>query len=321
MDTFLSARCALFTENRDAVSRAFRWESGYLYPLVAAIYALDGASADMTRIRECRRLLKDSFGAFSDFRGTAMLPLAAMLARSGDPMTRLDAARRMHEALRREFPGSAFLPVAAMALTDLASDADCPALAARTRKLYLGIRRAHPFLTSQEDVTTAALLALSARDDETLLSDTEACYALLKPYFAFGGNSVQTISHILALDERRTEEKCDRALRLFEGLRSQSMNLRRGYELPALGTLALSEAEESALIADAADIDGYLAGQKGFGAFGLGKTQRHMYAVLLTPRQEHACAAAAAVSGVVATIIAQQAAICAAIAASTAASS
>ena len=72
-----------------------------------------------------------------------------------------------------------------------------------------------------------------------------------------------------------------------------------------------------------AEVDGYLAGQKGFGAFGIGKRQRLMYAGMLVQGEylEKNTLQTAAINGTLSLIIAQQVSMCAAVAATAAASS
>ena len=90
-----------------------------------------------------------------------------------------------------------------------------------------------------------------------------------------------------------------------------------------LGVLALSEGDVRDIVSDMMEADDFLAGQKGFGAFGVGKRQRLMYAGMLVQAEylERNTLQTAAINGTISMIVAQQAAMCAAVAAAAAASS
>ena len=83
-------------------------------------------------------------------------------------------------------------------------------------------------------------------------------------------------------------------------------------------------AEPYQVLQDIMDADDYLAQQKGYGFFGIGRKQRLMHAGMIVAssyieqEQSHAMNFAA-ISGTISLIAAQQAAMCAAIAASSAA--
>ena len=56
----------------------------------------------------------------------------------------------------------------------------------------------HGRMTSGEDSTFCALIALLDKTDEVLLGDAEECYKILKSNF-FSSNAVQSLSHVLAM--------------------------------------------------------------------------------------------------------------------------
>ena len=60
------------------------------------------------------------------------------------------------------------------------------------------------FLTGSEDTVFTVLMALSGRDDDALIADMEESYTILKTRFK-DSDSVQSVSHILALDPVRHE--------------------------------------------------------------------------------------------------------------------
>lgn len=319
----LRQRCELFLRNREIIRSEFRWESAYLYPLCASIFTAKGREADGASMQECRRLLRERTGFFSKFRTVAQTAIVSLLALESDPEQKLNNALAAYEALKEKFYSSYYLPMAAMVVSDLGKPEQFPEIAARARNIYELMKAEHPFLTSGEDSTFAVLLAFSEREDRQIIEETERCYELLKPE-VFSGNAVQSLSHVLALGRGSAELKCRRCLELLEALRESRHAFGTGYELPALGSLALVDVGIQVLVREIGEVDEFLKSQKGFGSFGIGSKQRVMYAGMLVSGDylddsNDLSLNAAAINGTIALIAAQQAAICAAVAASSAA--
>lgn len=322
MEGRIADRCALFVRNRDAVRRVFRFQSTYIYPLCAALYTGQNREVDEAALRDAMQILKANVGFFSHFRSLSRHPIAVELALDPDPQARMDNSLVVYDLLKEDFFRSAYLPVVAVTLSRAVEPPEYARISTRTRALYLGMREAHPLLTSSEDAVYAALLSLSPRPDEALLSDMETCYRSLKPRF-FSANAVQALSAVLALCELPPDDACARTLALYDALAACGLRYGKGYELPTLGALALSGAEPHKLAEQMRSADAFLSRQRGFGAMGIGRRQRLMYAgLLLLPESDGRLGAnAAAISGTIALLIAQQAALCAVVAASAAASS
>lgn len=276
----LKKRCDLFVANRDAIKSAFGWENTYIYPLCASIYTARNREADIECMDSCRDLLKQKTGLLSNFRGISKMATVTMLSLSPDPERQMDRILTVYDELKELFWGSEYLAVAASAIAELSDSEDFGKIAARTREIYNRMKSVHPFLTSGEDSAFAALLALSGLDDLVIEQQMEKCYTLLKPSF-FSGNAVQALSHVLALGEGSAEEKCGKAIRLFDLLKNGGRKYGTSYELSTLGALTLLDADEHSIAADMLEVDAYLKEQRGFGTFGIGSKQRLMYAGML----------------------------------------
>lgn len=321
MNSSLSGLCRRFIENRDIVKAVFPWDSAYMYPVCAAIITDKGMHADESRLKNCRDLLKDQTGVFSNFRSTAKIAMIAMMSVNHNPSGLLTDSLRVHDQLKEYFWGSAYLPVAAMILADTVPSARYEEVAARTRSIYDQMKQAHPFLTSGEDSIFAAMLALSTHSEEEIVTETEHCYQLLKPEF-FSSNSVQSLSHVLALCDGPAEQKCRATMDLFQTLKAKGRKYGTGYELATLGVLAMLPADTETIAADLVETDDFLASQKGYGILGLDRKQRLMHAgMIVTSNYLNGSQTmkTAAIHGAISLIAAQQAAMCAAIAASSAA--
>ena len=323
MRSTLSTLCSNFIENRDVIKSDYIFESSYMYPVAAAIFTGAHQRADSARLKEAEYILKDNTGIFSNFRGTLKLPMIALLAVSQNPEEKMRNAMDVYRRLKELFWTSTYLPVASMVIADLVAPQEYDTVAARTRHIYELMKDEHPFLTSAEDSVFAALLALSDLTDEQIVAETEYCYQLLNGEF-WSGNSVQSLSHVLAMGQGSPEAKCRKTIELYQTLKENGMRYGRQYELGTLGVLAMLPVGVDALTMDMAEVDEYLADQRGYGFFGASRKQRLMHAAMLvacdyTGGENQTIMNTAALNGAIALIIAQEMAICAPIAASSAA--
>lgn len=325
MDSVLSALCEKFIQNRDIIKSTFRWESAFFYPIAAATFLDRRQMADREKLKECYDILKEQTGVFSNFRGYAKLSMVAMLATDPNPKRTMQKMLHVYDSLKEYFFSSSYLPVASMMIADMVEPSWYQEIAGRTRKIYELMKKEHPFLTSSEDSVFAAMLALSDMENEEIVYETERCYQILKNQF-FSANAVQSLSHVLALCHGLPEEKCSRTMELFYRLKQNGRKYGTGYELATLGVLAMLPEDLDVIVTKLIEVDNFLAGQKGYGIFGMDRKQRLMHAAMIL------CSAyidqsgdhtmhSAALGGTISLIVAQQTAMCAAIAAASAASS
>lgn len=315
------ARCKNLIKNKETMKSAFAWEDGLTHLACAGIFINKEQTANEEMLLQCKDILKRNTGIFSNFKSTAKPMIVAMLAANENPQLLMERGLKVHDLLKEEFMSSVYLPIAAMIIAQYADEARYAELAQRTRRIYKQMRADHPFLTSGEDSTFCALMALLDKPDEVLLGDAEECYKTLKSNF-FSSNAVQSLSHVLAMCDGEPKIKCQRTMELFQKLKEAGHKYGTSYELPTLGVLAMADGNQDEIAAEMAEIDQWLSEQKGFGFFSsISAKQRLMYAGMIAQQDyiNDKMMQSAAVNGVISLIVAQQAAMCAAITAGVAA--
>lgn len=315
--------CTFLLDSRDRVKTVFGWDSVLMHLACAGIYVSKEKEVNVSVLQECKELLKQRVGLFSNFRSTARSPIASMLAVSENPERTLDNGLLVYQLLKKELWSSTYLPHTAMVIAQMADSYQYEAIATRTSRIYNRIKANHPFLTSGEDSANCALLALSQKTDDELIYEIESCYQQLKSNF-FSSNAVQSLSHVLALGQGTVEAKCRKTMDLFNGLKDAGYKYGTSYELPTLGVLALADGPKDKMIQEIVEINNWLSRQKGFGFFSsVTAKQRLMYAGIITQLEyinTDDAMQSTAVNSTISLIVAQQAAMFAAIATSTAAS-
>lgn len=315
------ARCKNLIKNKETMKSAFAWEDGLTHLACAGIFINKEQTANEEMLLQCKDILKRNTGIFSNFKSTAKPMIVAMLAANENPQLLMERGLKVHDLLKEEFMSSVYLPIAAMIIAQYADEARYAELAQRTRRIYKQMRADHPFLTSGEDSTFCALMALLDKPDEVLLGDAEECYKILKNNF-FSSNAVQSLSHVLSMCDGEPKIKCQRTMELFQKLKEAGHKYGTSYELPTLGVLAMADGNQDEISAEMAEIDQWLSEQKGFGFFSsISAKQRLMYAGMIAQQDyiNDKMMQSAAINGVISLIVAQQAAMCAAITASAAA--
>lgn len=315
--------CKNFIHNRDTIKNSFRWDSQLIIPVCASNLCENNVLTDAAKLNQCKKIIDNKTGVFSNFRGTVKLPIITMLAASDYPEHKFNDALEIYNVLKKHFFGTEYLTLVATILTDMISVSEAEAYAARGKRIYELMKSKHPFLTSGEDSVFAVLMAFSEKTDAELITDMEACYTILKKTFS-DSNAVQSLTHVFALVQGTPEEKCAQVIHFHQELNRAGRKYGKHYELAVLGALSIVAPNIQTVVADIICVDDFLANQSGYnGFFGIDKRTRLMQAAMLT-----ACdytletnTTTAAMTGTLAMIAAQQAAMCAVVAASAAASS
>lgn len=303
--------CQRFIENQIVVKKAFPMESSLIYPVAANALSARGVAADESRLKECRKIISKKAGVFSFLTGTVATPFAVSLSMQDDPAAAFDKVARYYDVAKKQFGSSDYTALLAMMLSDWVSEEKLESVLARGKEIHNLMKAKHPFLTGGEDSVLAGFLALSEKDNATLINDMEECYALLKKKFS-SGNSVQTVSHILSITEGTPREKVERLIALYDMLKDAG----RKYDVYSLATLAavsILDNDNVKLRDIILDIDGFLSEQKGYGGFfGVDKNSRLTQAAILTADLYDTVSnmQTVATASALAMVAAQQAAIC-----------
>ena len=327
LNNALQVLCERMAGNREILKNALRWEDDAFYPVSANLFCARGVRPDAVDLIAARDLLKARTDIFSNFRGHVRLLLIAMLSLSRERETYLERVLSSYQMLKQRFISSDYLALAACFLAETQDKAERERLVNRARELYERMKREHRFLTGAEDSPYAVLLAASDRSDDELIADMEESYALLKTVF-HDSNSVQTVSHALALDRRVPKEKVARVAELYDAVRQAGGKYSRYEPLAVLASLAMSDADIRLLADEIMEAEADLHERKGWrGIFGFDRETRMMHAAMLVTdlHLPDDTGEKAAMKAALSAALAQQMAVCmaatSAAAASTAASS
>ena len=263
MDQQLERKCLNLAENYRILSAGNKLEFTEMILACAGIYLAAGREPDMDRIQECKKLLKSKAGIFSNFRGSDELLVRCKMALSADPELYFENLEREYKRLKTFFSGEQTV-LAAMILAEQGAAAE--GLAEKTKQIYKEMKEAHPWLTSENDLPFAALMAASGRDAVSVYGEAEEIYTLLKGNLKAERDTLQMLSHILAIRGGGADGKVEKLCALAAGLKAARRSLGGGSRLAILGLLADSPLPADALVERICEADDLLRQHKPFRA-------------------------------------------------------
>lgn len=275
MDRQIESKCLGLVENYRILAEGNKWEFTEMVLACAGIYLAAGTVPDTDKVKACKKLLKSKAGVFSNFRGSDELLVRCKMALADDPSLYFERLENEYERLKTFFSGEQTV----LAAMILAEQDDSEDLAEKAKQIYKEMKDAHPFLTSENDLPFAALMAISGRDVSAVYAEAEEIYALLRKSLHADRDTLQMLSHILAIRSGRADVKCEKLCALAAGLKAARHSLGRGSRLAILGLLADSPLPADALVERICETDDFLRQHKPFrGLFGVGKDCRRMFA-------------------------------------------
>lgn len=230
----------------------------------------------------------------SDFRGNIKIPLVCKMALAQDPAVYFTQVEKVYSLLNKgKLAGSSYRAMAAMMIAEHLDKKEAAFYVERTCKIYGKMKEAHRWLTSDEDMPFAAMLAVSDVDADVLLAEAERCNDLCKDTFG-NQNARQSLSHVLALSNVSAEQKCQKASAIWRGMKEAKHKYGTGSEISLLGSLAGLALSAEEIVNEMLEADDYLKQQKGFGDFSMGASVRRMIAGLMVmnthqPKDTAAC--------------------------------
>ena len=281
MDEKTTALCESFIANRDIIKKVFRGESTYIIPVAANALVAHGVTADLEKLKLCKKIIKKKSGVLSYLKENVMVPFAATLSMKEDPMAHFEKVAKFYSVTKKQFNRSDYSALLAIMLADLVDEEKFDSVIKRGKHLYSMMEEKHPFLTNNHDSVLVGLLALSPKNNIDLIDDMEKCYDLLKIKFSHKSR-INGVSHVLALTSGNAHEKVDHLIELYDALKEAGKKIGVYTDLSTLAAVSILDNDVEKLRDTIIEIDGFLAKQKGYGMLGLDKKTRLLHATLLT---------------------------------------
>jgi uncharacterized protein (UPF0335 family) len=281
VELLLKQKIDLMTENYNQVKKGFKWEYSIVKHFVAMNSALKNKKINVEEIQEIKDYIKKQVGLFSKFRGMNLFILSSLLHLESNYKDFFQDMQKVYEKMRDAgFRNSEYLPLASYTIVKEVSMDKWEDKIQRMKTFYSNMKKNHPWLTTADDYVLAAVLATSNLDVEKTSEEMENCYKLLNDKAFLKGNSLQSLSQILALGEEDAENKCNRAVSLYKELKSEKCKLKHDG-LASLGVLTLISSDDSDIVEEVKEVYNYIKGKDGYGIFSIEKSHIVMLAISL----------------------------------------
>ncbi len=222
------------------VSAEYKWEQSLTNHFTALTYTLNNRDFNKEKIEDLRKYMKKTTGIFSNYRGTSMIILSALLACQYDVPTQefdkmLDYDKRLKAA---GFKNNMYLPITNYALLATCSEEIIDTRIKRAKEIYSEMKHNHPWLTGGDDYPLSILLANSDDSVNSIIENIEECYQLLNENGFGKNNGLQFLSHILGFRKEDNKAKVLRCKEIFDKLKENKMKVySTGYAV--IGFLAI----------------------------------------------------------------------------------
>ena len=266
MTDSLKNKCELFERNRSAISKKFIFEKYLMNIASGLIFTGAEKEADIDKLTECRSILKNHTGFFSEYRETVKLALLSEMALADDPEKYIEDVKDVYKKLHKgHFRDNSYMVLAAMLLCNLGRQNDTDVVIEKHNEILQRMNKLHPVLTDSADISYVILLALSDRSVDTIIEDMTTCLDYLKKELKIkiGSDSIQGLSEILALTDGDIREKCDSVLQLYNILKENKAEI-DGSAFSVLAMLIGTDETPEAIVGEIKEADEFLKSCKLF---------------------------------------------------------
>ena len=239
---------------------------------------LRGERADANRVNEAIKIIKNNTSILSNFRGNNLLTTAVTISFDDDMEGSLREINTIYEKLKELFFTNQYLILASIVIFNARDRVNIDEAVKNTRVVYDYMKKNHRFLTGQEDTSAAAMISVTSTNLDETLKEIEEYYVALKYKGFWGGNNLQSLSHILPLFSGEVDEKVNKVVAIEQALRNNKVPLKH-YSLPLLAIASVVADDPNNFAREVREVSEKIKSEKGFGSFSLGSLIRNMIAV------------------------------------------
>ena len=282
MKQSLQEICEAQIRNETAMRKVAKIEYEPVLKLCAMMHVNAGREVNADRIRECSGILKSRAGIFSNFRGTLQRVILTKMALANDPAAYIDHVMDVYGKLKADhkLPGE-MLAMAATTIVDHCPEERRTEIVEKTRQTYAMLKKQHPFLTDESDMSLVALMIMAGKDPVQAAEEAERLFQAMKNDYKIRSDVAQSAAMVLALSDAckaaKHETAKDKAMVIYAAFADADYDLNE-------------------TVSSIGEADNWLKGQKGYGAFSLGTSERRLFAASMVLKDLQAGGAAAASS-------------------------
>ncbi len=237
----LEKKVELLSENMELLREVKGMGKGMSKAAIALLHTINDKKVDVNKTKELMKVLRDEPGVFSNMRGLNHITVAGYMSLENDPKNSLTEVININKKLKKLFSSAKFspyLPVASILIYEYKGKSDVDSIIDRVKKAYNIMKANHKFLTKGDDVCDAVIIAMTFNDLDSKFIEVEQIYERLSKSGILKSNSLQALSHMIALGSESVDVKCDKVLKLNATIFNNKLKM-GSYSMPLLAILAL----------------------------------------------------------------------------------
>lgn len=284
MNSELEKKLELFVENKQMLEKAFTFEYGLNHLISSLLLTGNDKIADIEKIKESRKILATKASVFSSLRDNMEMVVITKMSLANNPEGYIDDVLEVYNKIlgKRVIEYYSFI-LAAMTIVDLGKKSDADRIIAKSWDILARMKKEHPILADEYDITFTILLAMTDKDIDTIISEMEQCYTYIKKTLKISAdsNSIQSLCELIILSEGDLTEKCDKAAVIFDAFKERKMKYGSYYEFASIGALIGLDVPTGELVDTIIEVAEEMKKNKGFGSLSLENRTRLMFAAML----------------------------------------
>ena len=297
MKQSLQEICDAQIRNETAMRKVAKLEYEAILKLCAMMHVNAGREVDAERIRECSGILKSRAGIFSNFRGTLQRVILTKMALADDPAAYIDDVMDVYGKLKADhmLPGE-MLAMAATTIVENCPEERRTEVVEKTRRTYAMLKKQHPFLTDESNMSLVALMIMAGKDPEQAAEEAERLFQAMKNDYKINSGVAQSAAMVLALSDKPADRKLEAFFGLYDACRAAKHETAKDKAMVIYAAFADTDYDLNETVESIGEVDNWLKGQKGYGAFSLGMSERRLFAASMVLKDMQTGGAAAALS-------------------------
>ena len=297
MKQSLQEICDAQIRNETAMRKVAKLEYEAILKLCAMMHVNAGREVDAERIRECSGILKSRAGIFSNFRGTLQRVILTKMALADDPAAYIDDVMDVYGKLKADhmLPGE-MLAMAATTIVENCPEERRTEVVEKTRRTYAMLKKQHPFLTDESNMSLVALMIMAGKDPEQAAEEAERLFQAMKNDYKINSGVAQSAAMVLALSDKPADRKLEAFFGLYDACRAAKHETAKDKAMVIYAAFAHTDYDLNETVESIGEVDNWLKGQKGYGAFSLGMSERRLFAASMVLKDMQTGGAAAALS-------------------------
>lgn len=282
MNAKLQERCQKQIENEKSFRQTSTLVAEESVKLGSLLYTATGMTENDDKIYECRRILQNKPGFFSNLSGVLQSLLLLKMTLADDPEGYIDSVIATHDLLTEDMVMSGLFSVlTASIICEQHGDRPVNEVVAEVLDMFAEVKKVNPQLSHDSDMAYIALMLLSGKADTKIEEEKEIIFKALKEKYKMPSDAAHATTLVLITSNKPAEEKLEEFFAFYEALKATGHATSTKRSISIYGAFTDLEASREEIITLIGETDRFLKSQPGYSVFSISSDFRRVVAATL----------------------------------------